>query len=88
MMQDYAIAGNVPPISATFKHKSLHPKTVTVFLDAGLSGKTSAPEPTPPFWANTFRAYDATQGRPDAFPRLQWNVATKFPRAGAESRHR
>jgi nucleotide-binding universal stress UspA family protein len=42
MTQDYAIAGHVPPISATFKHKSLHPKTVTVFLDAGLSGKNRA----------------------------------------------
>lgn len=40
MTQDYQIAGDSAPASASYK--PLQPKTITVFLNAGLSGKTRA----------------------------------------------
>jgi hypothetical protein len=42
MIQDYTIAGASAPTSAPYIHKPLHPKTITVFLDAGVSGKNRA----------------------------------------------
>jgi hypothetical protein len=42
MIQDYTIAGGSAPTSAPYIHKAFHPKTITVFLDAGVSGKNRA----------------------------------------------
>jgi nucleotide-binding universal stress UspA family protein len=42
MTQDYTITPDVAPISATEAREPLHPKTITVFLDAGQSGKLRA----------------------------------------------
>jgi hypothetical protein len=39
MIQDHTIVGGIALTSGTDAHKSLHPKTVTVFLAAGPSGK-------------------------------------------------
>ena len=42
MIWDYTIAGDRAPSSAQYIHKALHPKTITVFLNAGVSGKNRA----------------------------------------------
>ena len=42
MTQVHTFASDSAPTSATFTRKPLHPKTVTVFLDAGQSGKHRA----------------------------------------------
>jgi nucleotide-binding universal stress UspA family protein len=42
MTWDYAFAGDRVPNSAPYLHKALHPKTITVFLNAGVSGKNRA----------------------------------------------
>jgi nucleotide-binding universal stress UspA family protein len=42
MIQDHTIVGGIALTSGTDAHKSLHPKTVTVFLAAGPSGKKRA----------------------------------------------
>ena len=42
MTQGYTITPDGAPISATDAREPLHPKTITVFLDAGQSGKHRA----------------------------------------------
>jgi nucleotide-binding universal stress UspA family protein len=42
MIQDYTIAGDRAPTAAPYIRKTLHPKTITAFLDAGVSGKNRA----------------------------------------------
>jgi nucleotide-binding universal stress UspA family protein len=42
MIWDCTIAGDRAPNSAPYIHKALHPKTITVFLNAGVSGKNRA----------------------------------------------
>src|ERR1700720_1072121 len=42
MIWDYTIAGDRAPNSALYIHKALHPKTITVVLNAGVSGKNRA----------------------------------------------
>jgi hypothetical protein len=42
MIEDYTIAGGRAPTSAPYIRKALHPKTITVFLNAGVSGRNRA----------------------------------------------
>jgi hypothetical protein len=56
---------------------------------AQMEGATSSAAQTASNINSTAAATEElSQGRPDAFPRPQWNVPTKFPRTGAESRRR